>query len=99
MKNLSIGDFLDIFMALMVFKTCQQVEGGLSSRVKSKMMFNIIVDFSVGLVPFLGDVADAFWKANTKNALLLERFLIEKAKNQHPGLQIQGIETYPIAEV
>lgn len=45
-------------MAMMVFRTCGQVEGGLPNAVKAKMMFNIILDFGVGLVPFLGDIAD-----------------------------------------
>ena len=45
-------------MAMMVFRTCQQIEGGLPSSVKSKMMFNIILDFGVGLIPFIGDLAD-----------------------------------------
>jgi hypothetical protein len=54
----SIGDVIDAFMAMMVLRTCQQVEGGLPSGVKSKMMFNIILDFGIGLVPFIGDLAD-----------------------------------------
>lgn len=45
-------------MAMMVLRTCQQVEGGLPAAVKSKMMFNIVLDFGIGLVPFLGDIAD-----------------------------------------
>lgn len=45
-------------MAMMVLRTCEQVEGGLPSSVKSKMMMNIVLDFGIGLVPFLGDIAD-----------------------------------------
>jgi hypothetical protein len=45
-------------MALMVLRTCEQVEGGLPADVKSKMYINIILDFGIGLVPFLGDLAD-----------------------------------------
>jgi hypothetical protein len=45
-------------MAIMVLRTCQQVEGGLPAEVTSKMYFNIILDFGIGLVPFLGDIAD-----------------------------------------
>ncbi len=45
-------------MAMMVLRTCQQVEGGLPNEVKAKMLFNIVLDFGVGLVPFLGDIAD-----------------------------------------
>lgn len=62
----------------MVLRTCQQVEGGLPASVKSKMVFNIIVDFAIGLVPFIGDVADALFRANTKNAVLLEEHLRQK---------------------
>jgi hypothetical protein len=35
-------------MAMMVYRTCQQVEGGLPAAVQSQMMFNIV----------LGDMAD-----------------------------------------
>ncbi|KAL3423335.1 PH domain-containing protein [Phlyctema vagabunda] len=82
-----IGDVLDAFMALMVLRSCQKVEGGLPNDVKSKMFFNIIVDFGIGLVPFLGDIADALFRANTKNAVVLEDYLRKKgAKN----LKAQG---------
>ncbi|CAG8957131.1 hypothetical protein HYFRA_00009332 [Hymenoscyphus fraxineus] len=75
-----VGDVLDAFMALMVLRTCQQVEGGLPKDVNAKMMFNIIVDFGIGLVPFLGDIADALFRANTKNAIVLEEYLRKKGE-------------------
>jgi hypothetical protein len=53
-----VGDIIDTFMAMMVYRSCTKVEGGLPADVKSKMMFNIVIDFAVGLVPFLGDIAD-----------------------------------------
>ncbi|QSZ37357.1 hypothetical protein DSL72_009455 [Monilinia vaccinii-corymbosi] len=74
----AIGDFIDLFMALMVFRTCNKVDGGLPSNVKAKMMFNIMLDFAVGLVPFAGDLVDAVFRANTRNALELERHLRDK---------------------
>jgi len=81
------GDTIDAFMALMVMRTCQQVEGGLPADVKAKMMFNIVLDFAVGLVPFLGDVADALFRANTRNAVVLEKYLREKGAKM---LKAQG---------
>lgn len=74
-------------MALMVLRTCQQVEGGLPSDVKAKMMINIVLDFAVGLVPFLGDIADALFRANTRNAVVLEKYL--RSKGAH-NLKQQG---------
>lgn len=75
-----IGDVLDVLLALMIVRTCQQVEGGLPSGVKSKMVFNIVLDFVVGLVPILGDLVDAMFRANTRNAAVLEDYLREKGK-------------------
>jgi hypothetical protein len=49
-------------MAIMVLRTCEQVEGGLPSNVKSKMYANIAIDFAVGLIPLFGDVADGAHK-------------------------------------
>lgn len=85
----AIGDILDCFMAMMVLRTCQQVEGGLPVDVKSKMMFNIIIDFVIGLVPFIGDLADAVFRANTKNAAELEKYLRKKGAN---NLRMSGIQ-------
>jgi len=73
-----IGDVIDAFMAIMVLRTCQQVEGGLPKDVQSKMMFNIVLDFAIGLTPFIGDIFDAVFRANTKNAVELEKFLRKK---------------------
>lgn len=82
-----IGDVIDAFMAMMVMRTAQQVEGGLPTEVKAMMLFNIIVDFGIGLVPFLGDIADALFRANTRNAVVLERHLRKKGAE---ALKAQG---------
>jgi hypothetical protein len=49
------------------------------------MWFNIIFDFGIGLIPFLGDFMDAFYRANSKNAWLLDAYLFEKAKALREG--------------
>jgi hypothetical protein len=45
--------------------------------VQLRMLLNIAIDFVVGVVPIVGDVADAFWKSNAKNMALLERHAAE----------------------
>ncbi|KAI5807006.1 hypothetical protein EDC01DRAFT_637810 [Geopyxis carbonaria] len=69
----AIGDVVDTMLALMVIRTASEV--GLPSTVKIQMLFNVLFDFVLGLVPILGDLADLAYKANTRNALLLEDFL------------------------
>jgi hypothetical protein len=52
-----------------------------------KMYINIILDFGIGLVPGLGDIADAIFRANIRNAALLEKFLRQKGA---AALKAQG---------
>ena len=49
------------------------------------MYTNLMIDFGIGLIPVLGDFADVWFKCNTRNNILLERFLLERAsKNPVP---------------
>jgi hypothetical protein len=41
--------------------------------VQLRMLLNVGFDLLVGLVPIFGDVADVFWKANSRNLELLDR--------------------------
>ncbi|KAH8674423.1 hypothetical protein BGZ60DRAFT_372874 [Tricladium varicosporioides] len=77
-----IGDVLDAFMALMVLLACREVQGGLPRGVQAKMVFNIIMDFGIGLVPLIGDIADVLFRANTRNTVILKDFLYEKVKRE-----------------
>ncbi|KAL8675547.1 MAG: hypothetical protein Q9168_000059 [Polycauliona sp. 1 TL-2023] len=74
----ALGDFIDVFFALMVYLNCCKV--GLDPSTKSKMVMNIVVDFALGLTPVLGDIADALFKANTRNLVELEKFLTKKGE-------------------
>jgi len=72
------GDALDVALAMMVVRTCNQIDGELPKSLRVQMMWNVALDFVIGLVPFLGDVADALYKCNTRNAVLLEKHLRKK---------------------
>ncbi|KAH8696165.1 hypothetical protein BGW36DRAFT_297889 [Talaromyces proteolyticus] len=100
------GDGMDAALAMMVARECQKVEGGLPSRIYYQMMINIAIDFFIGLVPFIGDLADAIYKCNTRNAVLLEKFLREKsikaeklrAKREHRAPQSERLVDLSIPE-
>jgi hypothetical protein len=47
---------------------------GVSIIVPVRMLLNISVDIILTAIPVLGNFADIFWKANTKNYQLLERY-------------------------
>lgn len=63
--------------------------------IKSRMMLNVMIDFVIGLVPFVGDIADAAYRANTRNAWLLELYLTNKAAE----LDKRGISTLADADI
>ncbi len=79
------GDVADMLLALMVYRTICSVEPELDSGTKMKMKFNIVVDFLVGLIPFVGDIADAVYKCNTKNVVILERELRKRGEKRLRG--------------
>lgn len=64
----------------MVARDCHNIDGGLPPHIYSRMILNIVFDFVIGLVPFIGDLADALYKCNTRNAVLLENHLREKGR-------------------
>lgn len=72
-----IGDIIDLYMAWMLVGMCKQ-GGHLKGGDESMMAFNMAIDFGIGLVPFLGDLADGIYKCNTRNVAILEKRLAEK---------------------
>ena len=69
----------------MVYRTCCSVKPELPSSVRTRMQFNIVVDFLIGLIPFVGDFVDAVYKCNTKNVVLLEKELRERGQKRLKG--------------
>lgn len=72
-------------MSLALIKSASKVDGGLPKRLYSMMVTNIIIDFATGFVPLIGDLVDVFYRANTRNAWLLDAYLSEKAKALREG--------------
>ncbi|MDP1722801.1 MAG: DUF4112 domain-containing protein [Candidatus Gottesmanbacteria bacterium] len=45
------------------------------SRLYWRMGWHIVLDYLLGLLPFIGIVADLFYRSNTKNLTLLHPFI------------------------
>ncbi|KAF2138732.1 uncharacterized protein K452DRAFT_209985, partial [Aplosporella prunicola CBS 121167] len=69
------GDMVDGALAFLLILRCWRVDCGISAFGKGCMLFNLVFDFLVGLVPILGDILDAGYKCNTKNLRILEQEL------------------------
>ena len=53
---------------------------GVPNRTLLRMVGNVGLDFAIGAVPVLGWVADAFWRANSRNLDLLNAHLDRQAQ-------------------
>ncbi len=68
-----VGDSATALIGLYI--VVEAVRLGTRKRVVARMLLNIVVDWLLGLVPLLDIVLDVAFKANLRNARLLEREL------------------------
>jgi hypothetical protein len=78
-----LGDVLTSAISLLIVHHAWQT--GASRFTIARMLGNVGVDFLVGALPFLGDAFDVLWKANRKNARLLEQHLRRQADKERPS--------------
>lgn len=63
--------------ALSLYPVVEAVRLGASKEIVAKMLALVAVDLTVGSIPVLGTVFDAFWKANEWNVRTIERLVEE----------------------
>ena len=69
-----IGDILSGGISLWLIREARRL--GAPRWLVARMMWNVAVDVTVGIVPVVGDVFDMAWKANRKNMELLKRHML-----------------------
>ena len=68
-----IGDLVGALLSGYIVVEAARAE--VPTLTLARMLANVGIDTLVGAVPAVGDLFDAAWKANTRNAALLERHL------------------------
>jgi hypothetical protein len=66
-----LGDAATSVVSLYILRRAQQL--GASRATLARMGLNVALDAVVGTLPLVGDLFDLYWKANLRNAALLER--------------------------
>lgn len=59
----------------------QAAHAGVPARVLARMVLNVALDTLVGAIPILGDVFDVAFKANLRNARLMDAYLDRSASH------------------
>lgn len=47
-----------------------------SPVIMARMIWNVFVDWAIGIIPFFGDIFDVGWKANRKNVDMLKAHIL-----------------------
>ena len=81
-----IGDAIGALVSGYIVTTAAKL--GVSRVVLARMMMNTAIDTVVGIVPFVGDLFDAAWKANVKNAALLERAVLDPGRAERSSAAV-----------
>ena len=73
-----LGDALASVLSLLIVHHAWQT--GAKPFTLARMLGNVAADFLIGAVPFVGDLFDVAFKANRRNARLLEQHLTRQSK-------------------
>ncbi|KAI8342892.1 hypothetical protein EDC96DRAFT_547630 [Choanephora cucurbitarum] len=73
-----VGKVISLMYALSMYRLACQCE--LPRPIKRRMLYHISIDFLLGLIPILGILLDMLYRAHSKNARILRRFLYERAR-------------------
>ena len=49
---------------------------GVPKSLRAAMLRNCLIDFALGLIPFVGDIVDVFFQANKKNVRIIEKWWV-----------------------
>ncbi|KAJ2796163.1 hypothetical protein H4S07_006298, partial [Coemansia furcata] len=84
-----IGDFAGVFLAVTYMNSIRR-RFDVPPSIASQMTINIAIDFCVGLVPILGDLVDTLFKANMRNYVLVENYVLQQRKAAERDLEVGG---------
>ena len=68
-----VGDTLSAALSSYIIYEAHQLKA--PTHLKARMVWNMFIDWLVGLIPLVGDLFDFGWKANQKNATLLREHM------------------------
>jgi hypothetical protein len=67
-----VGDL--VTNAISLYVVLRAAQTGVAPSVILRMGLNILIENLVDMIPFFGNLFDFFWKANSKNMVLVEKY-------------------------
>ncbi|ORZ05062.1 hypothetical protein BCR42DRAFT_443916 [Absidia repens] len=76
-----IGKVISLGFSLSMYRLACQAD--LPKALRRRMLYHISVDFLLGLIPILGILLDALYRAHSKNTKLLRKYLYQRARENN----------------
>lgn len=73
-----IGDVLMLLVSLRIIWLARKL--GVPGGLQRVMLRNVLIDFGLGFIPLVGDIADFFYKANQANVRIMEKYWVSNNK-------------------
>lgn len=80
-----MGDFLSLLLSLSIIRDARTL--GVPALLRAQMIKNVVLDFALGCLPVLGDIADVFFRSNQKNVRIIEKWWVAK---HHADIKSRG---------
>lgn len=80
-----VGTVISTYWSLGLLWLARQLDDGLPLDLQLLYLLNIVIDFLLGLIPFVGDLIEVGYKTNLRNFLLLEKHL-DRVGQKNMGL-------------
>ncbi|MFT4938613.1 MAG: hypothetical protein ACI88A_001642 [Paraglaciecola sp.] len=74
-----LGDILMLGVSAYMVLLARQM--GIPKALQIIMLRNSLMDFALGLIPIVGDIADIFYRVNKINVRIMEKFWLEQHKS------------------
>lgn len=72
-----IGDYLVLLINLYILRKTTALDD-FPQRIKTEMMLNLLLDFGVGLIPWVGALFTVAYRADTRNFKLARDYMAKK---------------------
>lgn len=73
------GDATSALVSVMLI--ARSLKYGIPPEIIARMLANVLVDMLIGAVPVAGDLADIWFRANTRNVALLREYLGDESRS------------------
>mgnify|MGYP000364856463 CR=1 FL=1 len=82
-----VGETIGLVLSLYLLFEASKL--GVPISLKLKMLRNILIDWGIGLIPILGDIADVAFKANIRNMKLLVEHINQEHQSRVMALELK----------